>query len=67
MLGIGVLAAASLVGGLSGSLGILIAAGAGQAFGAVLVAPNALAILSRGRASIALARTETQISNRASR
>jgi len=45
--GIGVLAAASLVGGLSGSLGILIAARAGQGFGAALAAPNALAILSR--------------------
>jgi EmrB/QacA subfamily drug resistance transporter len=45
--GIGVLAAASLVGGLSGSLHVLIAARAGQGFGAALAAPNALAILSR--------------------
>ena len=45
--GIGVLAVASLVGGLSGTLGILIAARAGQGFGAALAAPNALAILSR--------------------
>jgi MFS family permease len=45
--GIGVLAAASLVGGLSGTLGILIAARAGQGLGAALAAPNALAILSR--------------------
>jgi MFS family permease len=45
--GIGVLAAASLAGGLSGTLGILIAARAGQGLGAALAAPNALAILSR--------------------
>ncbi len=45
--GIGVLAAASLAGGLSGTLGFLIAARAGQGFGAALAAPNALAILSR--------------------
>lgn len=47
VIGIGVLAVASLVGGLSGSLGLLIAARAGQGFGAALAAPNALAILSR--------------------
>src|ERR1700722_11986106 len=45
--GIGVLAATSLAGGLSGTLGWLIAARAGQGFGAALAAPNALAILSR--------------------
>jgi EmrB/QacA subfamily drug resistance transporter len=45
--GVGVLAAASLVGGVSGTLGVLIAARAGQGFGAALAAPNALAILSR--------------------
>jgi MFS family permease len=45
--GISVLAAASLIGGLSGSLGVLIAARAGQGFGAALAAPNALAILTR--------------------
>jgi MFS family permease len=45
--GVGVLAAASLVGGLSGTLGVLIAARAGQGLGAALAAPNALAILSR--------------------
>jgi MFS family permease len=47
VVGIGVLSAASLVGGLSGSLGLLIAARAGQGFGAALATPNALAILSR--------------------
>lgn len=47
VIGIGVLAAASLVGGLSGELGVLIAARAGQGLGAALAAPNALAILSR--------------------
>src|ERR1700738_4427225 len=41
------LAVAALVGGLPGTLGILIAARAGQGFGAALAAPNALAILSR--------------------
>jgi MFS family permease len=46
-IGVGVLAAASLVGGLSGSLGVLIAARAGQGFGAALAAPNALAVLTR--------------------
>jgi EmrB/QacA subfamily drug resistance transporter len=45
--GVAVLAAASLAGGLSGTLGWLIAARAGQGFGAALAAPNALAILSR--------------------
>jgi MFS family permease len=45
--GIGVLAVASLAGGLAGTLGVLIAARAGQGFGAALAAPNALAILSR--------------------
>jgi MFS family permease len=45
--GVGVLAAASLAGGLSSTLGWLIAARAGQGFGAALAAPNALAILSR--------------------
>jgi MFS family permease len=45
--GIGVLAVASLVGGLSGTLGVLVMARAGQGFGAALAAPNALAILSR--------------------
>jgi MFS family permease len=45
--GIGVLAAASLAAGLSGTLGWLIAARAGQGFGAALAAPNTLAILSR--------------------
>lgn len=45
--GVGVLAGASLVGGLSGSLGVLVAARAGQGLGAALAAPNALAILSR--------------------
>jgi EmrB/QacA subfamily drug resistance transporter len=47
VMGIGVLTAASLVGGLSGSLGLLIAARAGQGFGAALATPNALAIVSR--------------------
>jgi MFS family permease len=45
--GIGVLALASLVAGLSGSLGVLVAARAGQGLGAALAAPNALGILSR--------------------
>lgn len=45
--GVGVLAAASLVGGLSDTLGVLVAGRAGQGFGAALAAPNALAILSR--------------------
>jgi MFS family permease len=45
--GVGILAASSLIGGLSGTLGVLIAARAGQGFGAALAAPNALAILSR--------------------
>jgi EmrB/QacA subfamily drug resistance transporter len=45
--GIGVLAAASLAGGLSGTLGVLIAARAGQGLGAALAAPNALAIVTR--------------------
>jgi EmrB/QacA subfamily drug resistance transporter len=45
--GIGVLAAASLAAGLSGTLGWLIAARAGQGFGAALAAPNTLAILTR--------------------
>jgi EmrB/QacA subfamily drug resistance transporter len=47
LIGISVLATASLVGGLSGSLGLLITARAGQGFGAALATPNALAILSR--------------------
>jgi MFS family permease len=47
VLGIAILAAASLLGGLSGTLGVLIGARAGQGFGAALAAPNALAILSR--------------------
>lgn len=46
VIGIGVLAAASLIGGLSGELGLLIAARAGQGLGSALAAPNALAILS---------------------
>src|SRR5450755_1314365 len=41
--GVVVLAAASFVGGVSGTLGVLIAARAGQGFGAALAAPNALA------------------------
>jgi MFS family permease len=45
--GVGVLAAAWLVGGVSGTLGVLIAARAGQGLGAAMAAPNALAILSR--------------------
>ncbi len=45
--GIGVLAVASFVGGMSGTLGLLIVARAGQGFGAALAVPNALAILSR--------------------
>ena len=45
--GIGVLALASLAAGLSGSLGVLVAARAGQGLGAALAAPNALAIVSR--------------------
>jgi MFS family permease len=45
--GIAVLGAASLVGGLSGTLDTLIAARAAQGFGAALAAPNALAIVSR--------------------
>jgi MFS family permease len=45
--GIGILSAASLLGGLSGTLVVLVAARAGQGFGAALAAPNALAILSR--------------------
>jgi MFS family permease len=45
--GIGILAAASLLGGLSSTLGVLVVARAGQGFGAALAAPNALAILSR--------------------
>ncbi len=45
--GIGVLVAASFVGGLSGTLGVLIPARAGQGLGAALAVPNALAILSR--------------------
>ena len=45
--GVGILGAASFVGGLAGSLGVLIAARAGQGLGAALAAPNALAILSR--------------------
>jgi MFS family permease len=45
--GVGVLGAASLVGGLSDTLGLLIAARAAQGFGAALAAPNALAIVSR--------------------
>lgn len=45
--GIGVLVAASFVGGVSPTLGVLIAARAGQGLGAALAAPNALAILSR--------------------
>jgi MFS family permease len=44
--GIGLLAAASLAGGLSGTLGVLIGARAGQGLGAALAAPNALAILT---------------------
>ncbi len=43
----GVLVAASFVAGVSGTLGVLIAARAGQGLGAALAAPNALAILSR--------------------
>jgi MFS family permease len=45
--GIGILAGASLIGGLSTSLAMLVAARAGQGFGAALAAPNALAIISR--------------------
>jgi MFS family permease len=45
--GITVLVLASFVGGLSGTLGVLVAARAGQGLGAALAAPNALAILSR--------------------
>ena len=45
--GVGLLTAASFVGGVSGTLGVLIAARAGQGVGAALAAPNALAILSR--------------------
>ena len=51
--GVAILAAASLVGGLAGSLEVLIVARAAQGLGAALAAPNALAILSqhvRGRA-----------------
>jgi MFS family permease len=45
--GIGVLAAASFAGGMSGTLGMLIMARAGQGFGAALAVPNALAVLTR--------------------
>jgi MFS family permease len=47
VIGIAVLAAASLLAGLSGTLGVLVAGRVGQGFGAALAAPNALAILSR--------------------
>jgi MFS family permease len=47
VVGIAILAAASLLGGLSTSLAMLVAARAGQGFGAALAAPNALAIISR--------------------
>ena len=46
MAGVAILAAASLVGGLAGSLEVLIAARAAQGLGAALAAPNALAVLS---------------------
>ncbi|MBE2316550.1 MFS transporter [Solirubrobacter sp. CPCC 204708] len=46
MAGVAVLAAASLVGGLAGTLEALIAARAAQGLGAALAAPNALAIIS---------------------
>lgn len=44
--GVAILTAASLVGGLAGSLEVLIAARAAQGLGAALAAPNALAVLS---------------------
>lgn len=47
VIGIGILAAFSLIGGLAGSLELLLVGRAGQGFGAALAAPNALAILSR--------------------
>lgn len=46
MAGVAVLTAASLAGGLAGSLELLIAARAAQGLGAALAAPNALAIIS---------------------
>ena len=47
LVGVAVLMASSLLGGVSGSFGLLIAARAGQGLGAALAAPNALGILSR--------------------
>ena len=44
--GVAILAGASLLGGLAGSLQVLIAARAAQGLGAALAAPNALAVLS---------------------
>lgn len=45
--GVAILAGASLLGGLAGSLAVLIVARAAQGLGAALAAPNALAIISQ--------------------